>query len=644
MFSDEHHSAADAHRVYAAHRACSAVCHIAVTDRLALHRIQVPSDSLLVHIPDSALRNGEAKDDMQNFRVWAPKATRVQVKIGDNLYALSKQDDPEDWLGWWSGSLAVEGDEIDYSYLLDEDPLPLPDPRSAWQPHGVHGSSRVVNHSRFQWSDAHWQAPPLASGIVYELHIGTFTSGGTFDAAIERLDSLIDLGITHVEIMPVAAFPGERGWGYDGVDIYAPQQSYGGPEGLKRFVDASHRKGLAVLLDVVYNHLGPVGNYLQRFGPYFTHSHTTPWGDAVNLEEAGSAGVRRYLCDNALMWLRDYHFDGLRLDAVHAFIDRSAIHFLEQLEEEVKELQAALGKRFVVIAESDQNDPRLVASVEAGGYGLDAQWSDDFHHALVTALTGERHGYYSDFGSLADLAKSLERVFVYDGGYSCFRQRRHGRPVKDLPGWRFLGYAQNHDQVGNRARGERLGHLVSEGRAKIAAALVLCSPFVPMLFQGEEFNTPAPFLYFTHHEDEELGRMVSEGRTQEFSGFGWHGDVPDPQSVETFQRSRLDWSECEQDRHRSMLDWYKALIQLRRSNPCLCNGRLDEVQVRFDEEMRWISLDRGPVALICNLGLRPLLQGVSEHARILLASEANISIENAEISVPPDAAVVIYRS
>lgn len=581
---------------------------------------------------------------MQDFQVWAPKATRVQVKIGDNLYPMSKRDDSACSSGWWSISLAVEGDEIDYSFLLDEDPLPLPDPRSAWQPHGVHGPSRVVDHGRFQWGDAHWQAPPLASGIVYELHIGTFTSAGTFDAAIERLDSLVDLGITHVEIMPVAAFPGEHGWGYDGVDIYAPHQVFGGPDGLKRFVDASHGKGLAVLLDVVYNHLGPVGNYLQRFGPYFTHSHTTPWGDAVNLEEAGSAEVRRYLCDNALMWLRDYHFDGLRLDAVHAFIDRSAVHFLEQLEEEVKELQAALGKRFVVIAESDLNDPLLVASVEAGGYGLDAQWSDDFHHALVTVLTGERLGYYSDFGSIADLAKSLERVFVYDGGHSCFRKRKHGRPVKELPGWRFLGYSQNHDQVGNRARGERLGHLVSEGRAKIAAALVLCSPFIPMLFQGEEFNASSPFLYFTDHEDEELGRMVFEGRTQEFSGFGWHGDIPDPQAIETFQRSQLDWSECEQPRHRSMLDWYKAFIQLRRSNPSLSNGRLDEVHVQFDEEARWIEMDRGPITLMCNLGQQPLSRSAGEDTRILLSSDANISIEGGMISVPPDASVVLSRS
>ena len=385
------------------------------------------------------------------------------------------------------------------------------------------------------------------------MHIGTFTPEGTLQAAESRLDYLRELGISHVQLMPVATFPGDRGWGYDGVDLYAPHPAYGGPTGLQHFVNACHEKGLAVLLDVVYNHLGPAGNYLSRFAPYFTAVHCTPWGEAVNLEEAESTGVRRFFIDNALMWLRDYHFDGLRLDAVHAFIDRSAIHFLEQLASEVRALEFEMGKHFVVIAESDLNDPRLVGATQAGGFGLDAQWSDDFHHALVTVLTGERQGYYRDFGSFADLGKSLREVFVYDGKYSEYRRRNHGRPAIGLPGYRFLGYAQNHDQVGNRAKGDRLIQIAGPGRAKIAAALVMTSPFIPLLFQGEEFGASTPFHYFTSFEDPELGRSVSEGRKREFAAFVWSQDeIADPQEWETFAQSKLDWGELNQEPHASL--------------------------------------------------------------------------------------------
>ena len=499
---------------------------------------------------------------MHRFRLWAPKAGKASVQIAGQKYPLQKTAG-----GWWQADVEAANPGTDYAYFLNDEELALPDPRSLWQPNGIHGTSRVFDHKAFHWNDAEWQAPPLSSAIVYELHIGTFTPEGTFDAAQTKLDALRELGVTHVEIMPVNSFPGIQGWGYDGVDLFAPHEPYGGPEALKRLVNACHEKGLAVILDVVYNHFGPDGNYLGKFAPYLTDLHHTPWGDAVNLEDSDSYEVRRFFCDNALMWLRDYHFDGLRLDAVHAYMDRSAINFMEQIASEVHGLEGYTGRNYVVIAESDLNDPQVVTAPEAGGYGMDAQWSDDFHHALVTVLTGDRSGYYSDFGSLADLAKSLRNVFVYDGRFSSYRNRVHGRPVPSLPATRFIGYSQDHDQVGNRAKGERLVHEVSVGRAKIAAALTLTAPFVPMLFQGEEWAASAPFQYFTNHE-EELGKLVSEGRKKEFAAFGWDpAEIPDPQSPETFQNSELNWDERTQPPHAAMLDWYRQLIALRRSTP-----------------------------------------------------------------------------
>jgi len=431
---------------------------------------------------------------MHLFRVWAPRAERAEVKIGEKLWPLKRTDGE-----WWQAEVAEAGPGTDYGFVLNGDGMVLPDPRSAWQPHGVHAMSRVLDHAAFAWTDAKWRAPELKDALIYELHVGTFTEEGTFAAAEKRLEYLKTLGVTHVELMPVAAFPGERGWGYDGVDMFAPQESYGGPDELKHFVNVAHGHGLAVLLDVVYNHLGPSGNYLSRFGPYFTASHHTPWGDAVNFEEAGSDEVRRFFIDNAKMWLRDYHFDGLRLDAVHAYVDRSAVHFMEQMTAESAALERETGRTYVLIAESDLNDPRVVTERERGGYGMDAQWSDDFHHALVALLTGDRGGYYADFGRIEDVAKALEKAFVYEGKYSGYRGRAHGRLVEGIPMWRFLGYAQNHDQVGNRATGDRLHMRTSMGRVKIATALVLTSPFVPMIFQGEEWAASSPFLYFTDH-------------------------------------------------------------------------------------------------------------------------------------------------
>jgi maltooligosyltrehalose trehalohydrolase len=573
-----------------------------------------------------------------NFRVWAPQATKVELAFGEERIPMTACAG-----GWWTVGAPADGPGTEYAFSLDGG-HPLPDPRSSWQPHGVHGPSRILDHKAFAWTDERWQPGPLSSAVLYELHIGTFTPAGTFEAAIERLEHLVELGITHVELMPVNEFPGSRGWGYDGVDLYAPHHAYGGPEGLKRLINACHTKGLAVLLDVVYNHLGPSGNYLGRFGPYFTTRHQTPWGQAVNLDGPGSEGVRRFFCDNALMWLRDYHADGLRLDAVHAIIDTSAVHFLEQLAAEVHALEAQLGRHLVLIAESDLNDPRIVRPPDIGGYGLAAQWSDDFHHALHTMLTSERGGYYADFGAPADLAQAFTGAFIYDGRYSSFRQRRHGRPAIGLTGHHFLGYLQNHDQVGNRAKGERSSHLLSPGRLKIAAALVLTAPFVPLLFQGEEWGASAPFQYFTDHEDSELGQAVSEGRRAEFAAFGWSPEeVPDPQELGTFTRSKLGWHELACEPHTGLLDWHRRLIRLRRQLPALVDGRMDRVRVRFGEDAHWFVLERGPVTVAFNLAAQaqtvPLTK--EQPAHVLLASETGLSVNAAGVVVPAEALVVL---
>ena len=573
-----------------------------------------------------------------SFEVWAPKAReRVELEMRGERLAMAPAGD-----GWWRAEAeAAAGD--DYAFRIDGEG-PFPDPRSPDQPDGVHGPSRVVDHGAFAWSDAGWNPPPLASAVIYELHVGTFTPEGTFDAAIGRLDHLAELGVTHVELLPVATFPGRRGWGYDGVALFAPHRAYGGPAGLARFVDACHGRGLAVLLDVVYNHLGPDGNYLGVYGPYFTDTYATPWGDAVNLDGPGSDEVRRFFVDNARHWLERYHLDGLRIDAVHAFHDRSAIPFLEELAVEVEALSARLGRRLVLIAESDLNDPRLVRAREAGGFGLDAAWSDDFHHALHAALTGETVGYYEDFGRLAQLARALEGAYVYTGERSRHRGRRHGRPVGDLPGHRFLGYLQNHDQVGNRARGERIGHLVSPGLARVGAALVLTSPFVPLLFQGEEWGASSAFLYFTDHQDPELGEAVREGRRREFSAFGWDPrEVPDPQDEETFRRSRLDWGERDRPPHAGTLAWHRELLRLRRARPELSDGRLDRVATRFDEEARWLTVRRGAVVVAANLSGAPRrvpLPGAAVGR--LLASADDDSADGAEALLPPES-VAIYE-
>ncbi len=574
---------------------------------------------------------------MHRFEVWAPLANSVAVQVAEATYPLKKTE-----RGYWAANVEQAQAGMDYGYILDGEQPPIPDPRSQWQPNGVNGLSRIVDHDSFKWHDQAWQAPPFANAVVYELHLGTFTPEGTLDSAISKLDYLKDLGITHVEVLPLATSPGERGWGYDGVALFAPQESYGGPEAVKRFVDAAHGKGLAVINDVVYNHFGPTGNYTGKYGPYITESHKTPWGGAVNLEEEGSSEVRRFFCDNALMWLRDYHFDGLRLDAVTAYIDRSAVHLLEQLANETKALGAERGKHFFLVAESDLGDPRVVRAREAGGYGLEAQWSDDFHHALWTVLTGDLKGYYSDFGSIAQLATALEEVFVYQGQYSDYRKRHHGRPVHDIPGYRFLGYIQNHDQVGNRAVGDRLSDLVSPGKVKIAGALVLLAPFIPMIFQGEEFAASTPFQYFTDHHDAELGNAVSEGRKQEFATFGWAPeDIPDPQSKDTFLHSKLDWNETAEAGHAEILDWYKKLIFLRKSSRALLDGDMRASKVRFDEEAQWLVLERGPYQVICNLAKKPATISLPIAGKVLLASDDSSRLKDKQAELGPESVIIV---
>jgi maltooligosyltrehalose trehalohydrolase len=453
-----------------------------------------------------------------------------------------------------------------YLIVLDGD-KERPDPASKSQPDGVHGPSEVTD-TCFAWGDAGWRSPPLDDYVIYELHVGTFTPEGTFDAVVPHLAGLRDLGVTAVEVMPVAQFPGRRNWGYDGVYPYAVQDSYGGPAGLHRLVDACHRAGLAFVLDVVYNHLGPEGNYLDDFGPYFTDRYGTPWGAAINFDGADSDPVREFFIENALFWLRDFHVDALRLDAVHAIFDFSARPFLQELSEAVdREFGAGTGRRAFLIAESGLNDPRVVRGREAGGYGVHAQWNDDFHHALHVALTGERAGYYVDFDGIADLARSVNDAFVYTGQYSTYRRRRFGAPATGIPPDRFVVYAQNHDQVGNRMFGERLSDPLPFEASKLAAAVVILSPFIPMLWMGEEYGERAPFLYFVDHSDERLIEAVRRGRIDEFSDFAWQGTPPDPQSADTFERCRLDHSLKESEPGRTLLRFYGRLLEIRREHP-----------------------------------------------------------------------------
>lgn len=522
------------------------------------------------------------------FRVWAPCAQKVEVHLvspKDRIAALVKNKQ-----GYHQG--VVEHVEPSNLYLFRLDgAAERPDPASRFQPQGVHGSSEVLSRD-FPWNDACWFGLPLEDYILYELHVGTFTSEGTFDAAIAHLDALKALGITAVELMPVAQFPGSRNWGYDGTYPYAVQNSYGGPQGLKRLVNACHNTGMAVVLDVVYNHLGPEGNYLADFGPYFTDRYKTPWGAAINFDGANSDHVRRFFIENALYWVTEFHIDALRIDAVHAICDFSAKPFLEELSEAVHAQAKRLNRRIHLIAESDLNDSRLVRPQALGGFNLDGQWNDDFHHALHALLTGERSGYYQDFGTLEHLVKAYRDGFVYSGDYSAFRQRRHGNPSRTIPVHRFIVFSQNHDQVGNRMIGERLSRLLSLEALKLAAGSVILAPYIPLIFMGEEHGEPAPFPYFTSHSDAQLIEDVRQGRREAFSAFKWQGEPPDPQDEKTFLRAKLDHQLRHEGHHRVLLDFYTELIRLRKTVPALAALDKNQMAVRGREDENVIVLIR----------------------------------------------------
>jgi maltooligosyltrehalose trehalohydrolase len=532
------------------------------------------------------------------FAVWAPKPELVRLDVDGTLHPMTRSDD-----GWWRAVVDAQVDSR-YGFVLDDDPTVLPDPRSPRQPDGVHERSQLWNPSTVAWSDSAWGGRSIEGAVIYELHVGTFTPTGTLDAAIDKLDYLVDLGVDFVELMPVNSFSGTHGWGYDGVLWYSVQESYGGPDGLVRLVDACHSRGLGVLIDAVFNHLGPSGNYLPKYGPYLTEANTG-WGQGINVAGADADEVRQYIIDCALRWMTDFHADGLRLDAVHALADHTAIHILEELSTETDSLAAELGRPLSLIAESDLNDPRLITPRDRGGYGMTAQWDDDIHHAIHTAVSGERQGYYSDFGSLASLANTLKNGYFHAGTYSSFRRRRHGRPLDTatIPATRLLAYTSDHDQVGNRAVGDRPSQNLNFGQLAVKAALVLGSPYTAMLFMGEEWASSSPFQFFTSHPEPELARATAEGRKAEFAAHGWDADeIPDPQDPETFQRSKLKWDEVRTGDHDRMHELYRALIALRHDEPDLADPWLDHMSIDFDEEQRWTVLHRGAFAIACNLG------------------------------------------
>ncbi|MFJ5772814.1 malto-oligosyltrehalose trehalohydrolase [Streptomyces sp. NPDC093094] len=579
------------------------------------------------------------------FEVWAPQAGRVTLQCDGGTHAMERDPRRE---GWWTAQ-AEAADGSRYGFGVDDGPV-RPDPRSRRQPDGPHGLSAVVDQGLHTWRSP-WEGRPLQGAVLYELHVGTYTPEGTLDAAAGRLEHLAELGVTHVELMPLCPFPGRHGWGYEGVSLWAVHEPYGGPAALKRFVDRAHGLGLGVVLDVVHNHLGPDGNYLPVFGPYFTDTHHTPWGQAVNLDAPGSDEVRAYLLGSALAWLRDYRLDGLRLDAVHTLADTRAYHFLEELSANVDALAAELGRPLFLVAESDLNDPRTVTSREEGGLGMHAQWSDDFHHALHAAVTGESQGYYGDFARapFAALAKTLSGGFFHDGTYSSYRGRRHGRPLdrSRVAGHRLLGYTQTHDQVGNRAQGDRLAALASSpGLLACAATLALTAPFTPMLFMGEEWAAGTPWQFFTDHTDPQLADAVRRGRRREFAAYGWpEEDVPDPQDPATRDRSCLDWTEPGREPHARMLAWYRRLLTLRHELPDLTDPDLADTKVAFDEDARWLAFRRGDICVAVNHGKSSAAIPIgSRPARLLAAWEpVEMPGDDGVLHLPAQSCVVLAR-
>lgn len=502
------------------------------------------------------------------FLLWSPKALSVLLKIVYPEEIIISMDKSEN--GYWQKTIEETSPGFRYFYVIDGT-LQRPDPASSYQPEGVHGPSEIVNHNSFTWNDSEWNAPPLEKTIFYEIHTGTFTPEGTFDAIIPILPELKELGVTTIELMPVAQFPGDRNWGYDGVYPYAVQNSYGGPEGLKRLCDACHISGLALFLDVVYNHLGPEGNYLSAFGPYFTAQYKSQWSEAINFDGEYSDGVRNYFLMNSIHWFENYHIDGLRLDAVHSIFDMSAKHILEELVDTVKSYAESKGKIFYLIAESDLNNCIIIKDRISGGYGFDAQWSDDFHHSIHALITGEKSGYYQDFGKTSHLIKAFTEGFVYSGDYSLYRKRNHGNSSAEIPGEKLVIFIQNHDQTGNRHYGERLISLSGFEAHKLAAGALMTAPYIPLLFMGEEYAETAPFLYFISHGDPELVECVRRGRKLEFKSFTRGEDPPDPQSIETFKSSKPDRYLFNVEPHSSMIKYYKELIKIRIITPAINN-------------------------------------------------------------------------
>ncbi|MFL6248417.1 MAG: malto-oligosyltrehalose trehalohydrolase [Thermoanaerobaculia bacterium] len=568
------------------------------------------------------------------FRVWAPRHARVELHIlapRDRRVPLTK-----DASGYHSAIVADCAEGTRYLYVVNGQERP--DPASRFQPEGVHGPSEVVE-SDFEWNDRDWTGIALEDYVVYELHVGTFTEEGTFDAAIGKLDDLKTLGITAVELLPVAQFPGERNWGYDGTYPSAAQASYGGPRALKRLVDACHVRGLAIVLDVVYNHLGPEGNYLSEFAPYFTDRYKTPWGLALNFDGPRSDDVRWYFIHNALQWIDEFHFDGLRVDAVHAIVDHSAEPFLQDLCEAVHQRAQKLGRRIYAIAESDLNDPRVITPKTEFGLGFDSQWADDFHHSLHTLLTGEQDGYYEGFPpKTSNLARVLTTGYLYTGQHSTYRGRKYGLEPKTKDGAKFVISMQNHDQVGNRAMGDRLAAIVSPEKVRLAAAATILAPFVPMLFMGEEYGETAPFQYFTSHSDEALIEAVRQGRREEFDDFDWQGEPPDPHDEETFRRSKLNWSLLEREEHASMREFYRRLLELRRNTPALRSVDLAAVETHADDERRVLFVKRANVLLAFNFAdaaYKGSFPFGETPGRPLL--ETGVSIDGGEVTLPPSA-------
>ncbi|MBV8885857.1 MAG: malto-oligosyltrehalose trehalohydrolase [Chroococcidiopsidaceae cyanobacterium CP_BM_RX_35] len=523
------------------------------------------------------------------FTVWAPLLQEVAVQIVAPKQRLLPMH--KDASGYWKAVASDVEPGTLYFYKL-EGANDRPDPASKFQSQGVHGPSQVVDPNAFSWADSDWAGMPLEEMIVYELHVGAFTPEGTFEAIIPRLEALKEIGINTIEVMPIAQFPGERNWGYDGTYVYAVQNSYGGPEGFKNLVNACHQSGMAVVLDVVYNHFGPEGNYISDFGPYFTQTYKTPWGSAINYDDFRSDGVRNFFIENALYWFSEYHIDALRLDAIHAIYDLGAKHFLQELKERVEALSQQRGRQLYLIAESDLNDVRVIRDRQLGGHAMDAQWSDDFHHSLHTLLTGELIGYYQDFGNCEQLATAFKESFVYSWKYSSSRERYHGSDARDFAGHKFVVCSQNHDQIGNRMLGERLSQLVSFEALKLAAGAVLLSPYIPLLFMGEEYGEDSPFLYFVNHSDPDLVEAVRKGRKEEFKHFHLEGEFQDPQSPETLQKSQLKWEKRNSGKHKVLLELYQRLIQLRQSIPALKNLDKQNLEVSCIEADKILLLHR----------------------------------------------------